>query len=156
MPSHNQGTVNPPITERGLGKSASNDLKVSFPTSPVFNDMSEDSIREFYQKQVLDGITNDGGHTFGTHDPNYVDAPDFEDVETGDAGKPASAFVPNPTSPGEGSADPSDQKPAPEGFGETPSDTPFVGVGSQLTPKASSQAISRQTLGDYGFGKSSN
>jgi len=79
----------------------------------------------------------------------------MDDVETGGAGLPASPFVPNPVSPGEGSTDPSDQGEAPADFGSTPSATPFVGVGSQLSPQASSNAISKQTLGDYGFGKSS-
>ena len=155
MPTHKQGTVNPPLSERGMGKSASNDLKASYASSPVYNELTEDSIKEQYQKEVLDGDVNDGGHTFGVFNRDYVDSPDMGDVETGGEGKPASAFVPNPVSPGEGSVDPSDQAEAPEGFGQTPSATPFVGVGSQLSPKASSEAISRHTLGDYGLGKSS-
>lgn len=157
MPSHKQGTVEPPITDRRMGSSASNDLKSSFGSSPIYSgDMTAESIREQYQKEILDGVINDGGHTFGTYDPNYVDAPDMNDVETGGSGLPASPFVPNPVSPGEGSVDPSDQAEAPDGFGETPSATPFSGVGSQLSPKASSESISKQTLGQYGLGKSSN
>ena len=75
---------------------------------------------------------------------------------TGAGGLPASPYVPNPSSPGEGSVDPSAQPAAPDGFGQTPSATPGTGVGSQLSPQASSAAISGQTLGDYGLGKSSN
>ena len=155
MPSHKQGTVNPPLTERGMGRAASNDLRSSYPQSPVYTELTEDSIREHYQEAVLDGEVNDGGHTFGVFNRDYTEAPDMGDVETGGEGKPASAFVPNPVSPGEGSTDPSDQVKAPDGFGTTPSATPFVGVGSQLSPKESSEAISRHTLGDYGLGKSS-
>ena len=156
MPSHKQGTVEPPITDRALGSSSTNDLKTSFASSPIYKeDVTAESIKEYYQARVLDGVINDGGHTFGTHDPNYVEAPDMADVETGGGGKPASPYVPNPVSPGEGSVDPSDQGEAPEGFGEVPGATPFTGVGSQLTPKASSEAISKQTLGQYGLGKSS-
>ena len=33
--------------------------------------------------------------------------------------------------------------------------TAFVGDGSQLSPKKSSEKLSSHTLGDYGFGKSS-
>ena len=154
MPTHKQGTVNPPITDRTLGSSDSNALKKSYGSSPVFNEMTEESIRKQYQEEVLNGVINDGGHTFGTHNTDYKDAPDMKDVETGGGGKPASAYVPNPVSPGEGSVDPSDQSDPPEGFGQAPSSTPFVGVGSQLSPKAASEAMSKQTLGDYGFGKS--
>lgn len=155
MASHKQGTVNPPVTDRGLGRAGSNSLRVSYASSPVYTELTEDSIREQYQKEVLDGVINDGGHTFGTYNPNYPDAPDMSDVETGGGGLPASPYVPNPVSPGEGSTDPSDQGSAPDGFGQTPSATPFTGVGSQLSPKAASEAISKQTLGDYGLGKSS-
>lgn len=154
MPSHKQGTVNPPITDRTLGSSDTNSLKSSYGSSPVYNDLTEENIRKHYQDNVLNGTINDGGHTFGTHNTDYEDAPDMNDVETGGEGKPASPYVPNPVSPGEGSVDPSDQADPPENFGQAPSATPFVGVGSQLSPKASSEAMSKQTLGDYGFGKS--
>ena len=156
MASHKQGTVNPPITDRAMGSAGSNDLKACYASSPIHSgDLSAESIREMYQKEILDGVINDGGHTFGTYNPNYEDAPDLSDVETGGGGLPASPYVPNPVSPGEGSMNPSDQAEAPEGFGETPSATPFSGVGSQLTSKASSEAIAQQTLGQYGLGKSS-
>lgn len=156
MPTHKQGTVKPPVSDREMGKAGSSDLATIYSTSPIHSgDMTPDTIKSQYQAEVLDGTINDGGHTFGTHDPNYVDAPDLEDVETGGGGKPATPFVPNPSSPGEGSISPSDQPEAPDGFGSAPSATPGVGVGSQLSPKASSEAISKQTLGDYGLGKSS-
>ncbi len=156
MATHKQGTVKPPVTERGLGRAASNDLKTTFASSPIHKEeLTADSIKEKYQSEVLDGVINDGGHTFGTFDPNYTDAPDLNDVETGGSGLPASPYVPNPVSPGEGSVDPSDQAEAPDGFGKVASATPFTGVGSQLSPKAASEAISGQTLGDYGLGKSS-
>ena len=157
MPTHKQGTVEPVITTRDLGRSATNDLKSMFATSPVnLGDLSPDTIKEHYQKAVLDGVTNDGGHTFGEFDKDYTDAPNYDDVSTGGGGAPASAFVPNPSSPGEGTIDPSAQPSAPDGFGTTPSATPGSGVGSQLSPKASSEAQSKHTLGDYGFGKSSS
>ncbi len=156
MPSHKQGTVKPPISDRAMGTAASADIASQYATSPIHSgELTPDAIREQYQSKVLDGTINDGGHTFGTFDPNYAEAPDLEDVETGGAGLPASPYVPNPSSPGEGSVSPTDQPAAPDGFGTTPSATPFEGVGSQLSPKASSEAISKQTLGDYGFGKSS-
>ena len=155
MASHKQGTVEPPITDRGLGTSGTNSIKSCFASSPIHSgDLTAESIRKQYQEEILDGVINDGGHTFGTYNPNYVEAPDMSEVETGGGGLPASPYVPNPVSPGEGSVDPSDQSKAPDGFGETPSATPFTGVGSQLSPKAASEAISSQTLGQYGLGKS--
>lgn len=156
MPTHKQGTVEPVITLRDLGRSATNDLKGMFGTSPINSgDLTPESIKAQYQDEVLDGVTNDGGHTFGEFTKDYSDAPDYADVPTGGEGAPASAFVPNPSSPGEGSVDPTSQPKAPDGFGTVPSATPFAGVGSQLSPKASSEKLSGQTLGDYGFGKSS-
>ena len=156
MPTHNQGTVSPVITERDLGKSATNDLKSIYASSPV-HDLTPEDIRTQFQSEALDGVTNDGGHTFGEFNKDYEEngAPEFDDVPTGGEGNPASPFVPNPSSPGEGSVSPTSQPAAPDGFGSTPSDTPFAGVGSQLSPQASSAKISKQTLGDYGFGKSS-
>ena len=158
MPTHKQGTTNATITERKLGASATNDLKSVFATSPINKgELSPEAIRDSFQADVLNGVTNDGGHTFGEFSKDYSDAPDYADVPTGGGGLPASAHVPNPTSPGEGEGtNPAAQSAAPGDFGTTPSSTPGAGVGSQLTPKASSEAISAQTLGDYGLGKSSN
>lgn len=156
MPTHTQGTVDVTITTRDMGRAATNDLKSIFGTSPIhLAELTPESIRAQYQDEVLDGITNDGGHTFGEFSKEYSDAPDYDDVPTGGSGAPASAFVPNPSSPGEGSANPAAQPEAPAGFGTKPSDTPGAGVGSQLSPKASSATISAHTLGDYGLGKSS-
>ena len=154
MPTHKQGTVDTVITTRDLGRAATNDLKSMFATSPInLGELTPEQIKAQYQAEVLDGVTNDGGHTFGEFAKDYSGAPDYDDVPTGDGGAPASAFVPNPSSPGEGSVNPSSQPKAPDGFGAVPSATPFAGVGSQLSPKASSEKISAQTLGDYGLGK---
>lgn len=157
MPTHKQGTTDAVITERSSGKSASNDLKSMYASSPIHKgEMTPEAIAAKFQEEVLDGVTNDGGHTFGEFSKDYAGAPNMDDVATGAGGLPASPYVPNPSSPGEGSVDPSAQPAAPDGFGQTPSATPGTGVGSQLSPQASSAAISGQTLGDYGLGKSSN
>tara|TARA_Y100001937_G_scaffold125724_1_gene193148 strand:+ start:2136 stop:2612 length:477 start_codon:yes stop_codon:yes gene_type:complete len=158
MPTHVQGTTNVVITDRKLGSSATNDLKSIFSTSPINKgDMSPEDVKKAYQDDVLNGVTNDGGHTFGEFSKDYSDAPDYGDVGTGGGGAPASAFVPNPSSPGEGEGTNASAQPkAPDGFGTVPSSTPGSGVGSKLSPKAASAAISAQTLGDYGLGKSSS
>ena len=142
MPSHKQGTVNPLVTTRGLGKHGTDHMTSMYGTSPIHaGEIDADSIKAQFQEIVLDGVVNDAGHTFGEVNRDYVDAPDYGDVETGGGGLPASAWCPNPVSPGEG-FDYTKQAEAPGGYGETPSDTWGVGVGSQLSPKNSSEAIS--------------
>ena len=155
MPSHKQGTVNPVVTDSQLGKHGTSRMVTCFATSPIHSgEIDADSIRAQFQDLVLDGVVNDAGHTFGEFSRDYSEAPDYGDVETGGGGLPASPWVPNPVSPGEG-VDYTKQAEAPDGYGTTPSDTWGVGVGSQENPKTSSEAISSHTLGDYGLGKHS-
>jgi len=143
-------------TDVGLGTSASARLRSIFTGSPLISDLTDDERREFFQNEVLNAVINDGGHTFGQFDTSYTDAPNVtEGVSTGGAGAPASPHVPNPVSPGAGSASPSDQTAAPDGFGTTRSDVPFSGPGSSLDPSASSNEISNQKMGKLTLGKSS-
>ena len=156
MPTHTQGTTQPPVTERGIGKAATNDLKGIFSTSPMYLDeMLPDDVKQQFQDEVLDAVVNDAGHTFGTFDTNYVDAPDLSTVETGGGGLPASPWVPNPASPGAGSVNPTDQPEPPDGYGQVPGSQWGSGVGSELQPSTSAERISSQVLGDYVLGKSS-
>jgi len=157
MPTHKQVTVEAPVTERFMGRSDMNGLKQCFAASPIYTEeLTDNERREAWQTMVLNGPINDGGHTFGVYEPNYLGAPDpAAEVETGGGGLPASAFVPNPASPGPGSINASDQPAPPDGFGQTPADTWGSGVGSQLSPKKSSERISAHTLGEYILGKAS-
>ena len=96
MPQHKQLTVEAVITERFMGRSASNDLATAYPESPIHKrEMTDDSVRQQYQEIVMDATINDGGHTFGTYDTSYAGAPNLADVETGGGGLPASPYVPN-------------------------------------------------------------
>ena len=158
MPSHTQTTVDIKASTRGIGNSPdrvstsdSNSLAASFAGSPIHNgELTPEERRAYFQSEVLDATINDEGHTFGTYDTSYTDAPDVANDVDIDAHNLPSAFVPNPTSPGPGNGLNAASKPAPpEGFGQSPSDTWGSGVGSQLSPKASSEAISGHTLGDY-------
>jgi len=154
MPTHRQGTVNPPVTDRALGRAGTHTLKSIFTQSPIHTKViTEEGLREEYQNTVLDATINDGGHTFGTFDTGFSGAPDLAEVETGGAGAPASPYVPNPTSPGPGSVNANDQAEAPDGYGETANSQWGSGVGSALGPKESSAKISSQKLGDYVMGK---
>lgn len=156
MPTHKQVTVKSVVSNKDKGRHDSKQMSTIFAASPIHSsDMTVDSIKEQYQELCLDGAVNDAGHTFGILNRDYTDAPEYGDVETGGGGLPASAWVPNPTSPGPGSQNPADQQDPPDGYGEKAGDTWGTGVGSQLSPKKSSEAISTHTLGDYGLGKSS-
>ncbi len=155
MPKHKQLTVEAVITERFMGRSASNDLATSFPASPIHRgELTDEIVRAHYQEIVMDNVINDEGHTFGTYDTSYTDAPNLADVETGGGGLPASPYVPNVTSPGPGSLNPADMPEPPDGFGQRPSDTWGSGVGSQESPAMSSARHSSHTIGEYLLGKS--
>jgi len=155
MPTHKQGTVDAPVTNKAMGKTDTNDLKAIFQGSPIHSgDMTDESIRGQYQDEVLDGEINDGGHTFGNYDTAYADAPDLSEVKTGGGGLPASAHVPNPSSPGEGSHNAADIPESPDGYGENPGSQWGSGVGSTLGPAESSKKVSAQKLGDYVMGSS--
>lgn len=154
MPTHKQKTVSSPVTSRNMGSADTATLKAAFPASPIhMGEMTVDSVRKQFQEQVIDGTVNDGGHTFGQFSLDYTDAPDLAEVETGAGGLPATPYVPNPTSPGPGSLNASDQSEAPDGFASTVPAQWGSGVGSQLQPKTSSEQQSRGTLGDYVLGK---
>lgn len=77
-------------------------------------------------------------------------APAYEDVATGGEGLPASAWVPNPTSPGEGSVNAIDQGEAPEGYGTTPNPQWGNGPGvTEMSPAVSSKKIKEAvTIGE--------
>ena len=153
MPTHTQNVVEikGAPSSRSLGARDDQSLRSTFPGTPTF-ELTDAGVRAMYQELALDGVVNDEGHTFGTLNRDYSDAPNMEEVKTGGGGLPASPYVPNPVSPGEGSIDPSDQADPPAGFGQTPSSTPGVGVGALENPKGTSERSARHTLGDYKFG----
>ena len=158
MPTAKQVTVEAPVTERFMGRADTNGLKQIFAASPIHTEeLTDEERRQVWQTEVLDGPINDGGHTFGVFEPNYLQAPDpAAEVETGGGGLPASAFVPNPASPGPGSINAADM---PEYAGELP-DPEFniefgSGLGGLISPSQTSAEISKQgTLGAYISGRS--
>jgi len=159
MPTHRQRTVDIVPTPRSLGgnvsTSASAQIAEMYPASPIHSgQITVEERRTMFQADVLNAVVNDGGHTFGTVSTDYVLAPDMSSVDTRALNLP-SPYVPNPTSPGPGSQNAADKPAPPEGFGQTPNETYGSGVGSRLTPKASSERTARLTLGEYILGKSS-
>ena len=157
MPTHIQITVEPAENTTASGsKSNQQALKSMFGGAPYYADYTKEALKAIGQALLLDGVVNDGGHTFGTLNRDYTDAPDYGDVETGAAGLPASAWVPNPSSPTDGVNNPGSIPAAPDGYGETPADNWGSGVGSQLSPAASSTQISGQKIGQLASNRSSS
>lgn len=161
MPTHRQRTVDIRSTSRALNAPnlSTHDTSLMtrlFPASPIHSgDITPDSIKEFYQANVLDNAAiNDEGHTFGTFDTSYSGAPNMAEVDLRGNNLP-SPYVPNPVSPGPGSQNDSDKGPAPEGFGRNPTQNYGTGVGSQLSPHAAAERISGTKLGEYLSGRSS-
>jgi hypothetical protein len=155
MPTHHQMTVEAVSTERGFGSSDTSTLQQMFPASPIHGGvLTAASVLEMGNELLVGTEVNDGGHTFGTFNRDYVDAPVPGDVAVGGGGLPGSPYAPAPGSPGPGSMNPADI-PAPPSDWPGPSGTEY-GVGNGLaSPAVESQKIAGQTIGDYLFGKSS-
>tara|TARA_E500000331_G_C17225868_1_gene700286 strand:- start:827 stop:1321 length:495 start_codon:yes stop_codon:yes gene_type:complete len=142
-------------TDKPYGARSQSNLQSIYPGSPILNgDITDDERKETYQAEALDGnVAN--GLGFNTFNRDYAQngAPDFDDVETGGGGKPATAFVPNPSSPGPGSTSASDQ---PEFQGEITNSAPEYGsgLGGTQSPSTTSTEIEKQTLGSYISGES--
>jgi hypothetical protein len=153
MPTHRQNTTEAVVTERSLGRAASNSLRAAFANSPLYNgEWSDAAVHAYWIENVQERAINDGGHTFGLFVQNYKDAPNPEDVNTGGGGRPAGPFVPTTASPGvEGSINPYDLPEVPP----TPRTNIYgTGPGISLTPKDASSNVAKGTLGSYLMGKS--
>jgi hypothetical protein len=140
------------------GKSSTNRLKKSFPGSPINLGKSDsiiafnrEGVRAWYTLNVIRGNRSDGGHSFGTFNMNYENAPKYEDVLTGGRGMPASPWVPNPTSPGDGNGvNPANQSEIQDqDYGREIPSTPFVGEGSNLSPNTSSKITVTKSLRNF-------
>lgn len=141
----------------GLSRSNTAKLQAIFKSSPAYLGTYKDSdtIKEYLK--VLKKEVNDGGHTFGTYDPDYSkQSPNISEVKPseGNDGGPGSPHLPNPMSPGPGLADPRKQPKPPEDMRERNVGVPGEGVGSALEPKTSSESIFKGFPGSYELGKS--
>jgi len=159
MPTQRQIVVQQPVPpDKKFGASSYSNSKKIFPASPIHaGEVSDEERKKVFQELVVDGIVV-GGNGLNTFDPNYVDAPNLDDVKTGGAGLPATPFTPNLTSPGPGSLNASDQ-PVYEGdlLGNSNLSTPEfgTGLGGTVSPSKTSKDIARQSvLSDYIMGRS--
>ena len=153
MPTAKQNMGEAVDPGHGMGKASQQRMQGIYAASPIYTgDLTDDSITSEFQAEVMDGV-RPAGFLFDGFDTAYVDTSP-EGVNTGGGGLPATPYVPNPTSPGPGSMNATDQAEAPEGFGEEPSDQFGSGVGHALQPRTTSEQISAQTLGSYQLGRS--
>jgi hypothetical protein len=91
-----------PATNFGLGSSDSQASKIVYAASPIYDGtLSDQKVRQsFYTPAELEGdFINDGGYAFGLVDRKYSGTPNFDDVQVGGEGKPATPFAPNIASP---------------------------------------------------------
>ena len=155
MPTHKYIKVEPNTTEYGLGRSGTNTLKKVYSSSPVYKkDLTDEKVAEMFDSFVMGDTTDDGGYMFGVVNINYSGAPDGT-IPSGIVGGPASPYVPNPTSPGEGNgADPTKKPEAPDGFGTTPNAGTYGDGGATTIPSDTSKKISKNKIGQYVLGKS--
>lgn len=157
MPEQRQIIVEPKsVTYRAKGTSNVGNLKSCFPSSPIHTgDISDDERRKAFNYLVQEStILN--GNGINSFNPNYLDAPNLEEVVTGGGGLPSSPYTPNLTSPGPGSLNAADQ---PEYEGQLPDkelrNNFGTGNGGLVSPSTTSKEISKQTtLGSFISGKS--
>ena len=157
MPSQSQKTVDTQVTNKSLGSSSTTDMQESYPSSPIHNgDLTPAKVKKEFEKLVMNGKVLDGlGIPEFSRD--FEGAPNLKKVKTGGGGLPASPFVPNPTSPGPGSQNPTDQPKPPTGFGTQPnSDNYGSGLGASESPSATSKQYKNRKLGSFGLGTSAN
>jgi hypothetical protein len=143
-------------TEGGLGKSNRTSMQGLFGKkdfgSPIYNQaeisvageadklkMTPEGYRAWFFSNVVRGTVQGTNYGLGTYDlefgENLADndvnaAPNLSSVASGNgAGEPATPFVPNPASPGEGSLSPLDQAATPQAFIDklSPNGAPFGG-----------------------------
>jgi len=155
MPTHRQNTVTAPVRTRGNGSADTANLQKIFPGSPIHSgELTDEVIRKQGQELLVDGIVNDGGHTFGEFDRDYPDAPNLADVEVGGGGLPGSPFAPNIATPPKG-MNPADI-PA-EGVQATEnargSGSPFPGD-ALASPSKTTKNTAAQKIGSLMLGRS--
>jgi len=150
-------------------------LRSAFRASPYYvNEPGalRSSIIESYESLMTDGKgfsnkdIDDAKAEWGLNPPEgiqeytlaYDGAPAINDsfetiTKGGDKGNPASQWVPNTSSPFDGTnatTNPTDQQEVPEGYGTVPNDTPFVGAGSNLDPFQAKEKTIGKALRNFG------
>jgi len=163
MPTHQQLTVEVPVTVQANGSSGTVIHQKAYPNSPIHSgELTAETLRTKFIETVQAATVNDGGHTFGEVSLDYAAAPNLDEVEVGGGGLPGSPYAPNIASPAEGMNPASIPASGVEvtkmarGGGD-PFVAPVLGTNSEgfPNPSASSKNIGKVTLGSLGnFGTS--
>lgn len=157
MPDHRQLVVEVPPSNRDRGRADTAALQAEYPASPIHNgELTDDNIRDQFEMLVIDGVVNDGGHTFGEFNRDYVEAPNLSEVETDSQGRPLSSpYAPSLASPPGGVQDWANQPATPEQTEEAgrASVGPYPGD-SLASPHETSINVARQTIGSLRKGTS--
>ena len=139
-----QGTSSP-ATSVTKGRSSNTRLSSIFATSPTNGALDENAYKAQALNLLLVGEVVDNQQVGNvSRDFSANGAPSYADVEKGAGGKPASAWTPNPASPGEGNdVNYAAMTAPPDGFGVNPTnDLASVGGGAATSegrnPKTSS------------------
>ena len=140
MASQKQETVN---NSKSSPESV-NKLLGIFGTSPVLTgELTPEERRSEYSALLNSTVQNGHGFSEGVS-LNYVGAPDFSDVPEG----AASAFLPNPTSPGEGNgANPNAKPDAPDSHKNATSNPGTFPGGPTVAPDEVSPADTTAKIG---------
>ena len=133
-------------TTRGKGDSDSATIQAMFPQSPGLSLTAAD-YKSAALALLLDGEIVEN-QQIGNYNRDYSSngAPNYADVPTGAGGLPASAYVPNPVSPGEGSTNPTDMAAPPSGFGTTPTNGAHAGSSTAVTAEGRNPAVSSANM----------
>ena len=134
------------VSTKSKGHSGTATLKSIFSTTPELSTTSA-NYKEIALALLLDGTVEENPQV-GTFSKDYSDAPNYADVKTGGEGLPASAWVPNPASPGEGSVSPADQVAAPDGFGVTPTNGSHAGSSTVITAEGRNPSITSTNMSE--------
>ena len=147
--------VAPELTPRfGNGSADQGTLQALFPGSPgapggeFGADDGEAKLRQLGLEYLLKGVEEGNLQTgrvdkeYGTSvgTPELLQPPSYNNVPTTRIGDPASAWVPNPISPGIGNSSPSGQ-PAPENYGTTPTNSINPVSAKERDPMSSSKRM---------------
>ena len=184
MPKMNYNTiVAPPVNGKPLGSRNETSLKGIFASSPLYSQaessvdgegklkLTDSDLKQWFIDHVVNGVVpgSDGYYGFSeAHNRDFSGAgasipggpPDLNTVKTGGGDLPATPYVPNPSSPGEGNGVNATAKPEAKDFAaqisaKKPS-TPGSGAAANedsRNPASTSKAMKTVTLGQV-LGKS--
>lgn len=129
-------------TTSGKGTSSTANLQSMYPGTPGLE--LGDNLEDWKAEQLralLDGAVTENLQ-IGSVNRDYSEnnPPNYGDVPTGGGGLPASPWVPNPISPGEGSVNPADIAEAPEGYGRLPTNGAHAGSSVPVTARDPAQS----------------